>query len=103
LKRDKSPGIDKVTVEKYESRLEDNLKDLVKRLRSWRYRPQKVLRAYIPKADGTKRGLGIPTVEDKIVQMGIARILGAIFEADFCDVSYGFRPKRSCREAGCVG
>lgn len=99
LKRDKSPGIDRVTVEEYGSRLGDNLKDLVKRLRSWEYRPQPVKRVYIPKADGTKRGLGIPAVEDKIVQMGITRILEAVFEIDFQDVSFGFRPKRNCHQA----
>lgn len=99
LKRDKSPGIDRVTVEEYERELEENLKDLVKRLKSWRYRPQPMRRVYIPKLDGTKRGLGIPTVEDKIVQKGIARILEAIYEVDFQDVSYGFRCGRNCHQA----
>jgi len=99
LKRDKSPGIDKVTVEEYERKLEENLKGLVKRLRSWKYKPQPVKRVYIPKAKGAKRSLGIPTVEDKIVQMGIKRILEAIFEVDFQDVSFGFRPKRNCHQA----
>lgn len=99
LKRDKSPGIDKVTVEGYGKELEENLKNLAKRLKSWKYRPQPVKRVYIPKANGTKRGLGIPTVEDKIVQMGIKRILEAIFEVDFQDVSFGFRPGRNCHQA----
>lgn len=56
-------------------------------------------RVYILKPDGTKRGLGIPTVEDKIVQMGVKRILEAIYEQDFVDVSYGFRPSKNCHQA----
>ena len=99
LKREATPGIDGVTVEEYEVNLEKNLEDVVERLKAKRYRPQPVRRAYIPKADGSKRGLGIPTIEDKIVQMGITRILEAIFEVDFIDVSYGFRPNRSCHVA----
>jgi len=99
LKRDKASGIDGVTVQGYEVNLEDNLKDLVGRLKAKRYRPQPVRRVYIPKPDGSKRGLGIPAVEDKIVQMGIKKILEAIFEVDFMDVSYGFRPNRSCHDA----
>ena len=99
LRKSKASGIDGISKEKYEERLEENLKDLIIRLKTKRYKPQPVRRAYIPKTDGTKRGLGIPTVEDKMVQMGIKRILEAIFEADFMDVSYGFRPGRSCHSA----
>jgi group II intron reverse transcriptase/maturase len=99
LKRDKAPGIDGVTVEAYEVNLEENLRNLVERLKAKQYRPQPVKRAYIPKEDKTLRGLGIPSVEDKVVQMGIKKILEAIFEQDFMDVSYGFRPDRSCHDA----
>jgi len=99
LKRDKASGVDGVTVKQYGANLGENLKDLVVRLKRWRYRPQPVRRAYIPKSDGKKRPLGIPVVEDKIVQMAIKKILEAIFEVDFKDVSFGFRPKRSCHQA----
>lgn len=100
LKRDRASGIDGVSVEDYEEGLEENLEDLVRRLKVKAYRPQPVRRVYIPKGEGRLRGLGIPTVEDKIVQMGIKKILEAIYEVDFVDrVSYGFRPKRSCHDA----
>jgi group II intron reverse transcriptase/maturase len=99
LKRDKASGVDGVRVEEYEVKLEENIKDLVARLKAKKYKPQPVRRVYIPKPDGSKRGLGVPTIEDKIVQMGIKKILEAIFEVDFVDVSYGFRPNRSCHDA----
>ena len=99
LKRDKASGIDGVTVKEYEVNVIENIKDLAVRLQSKKYKPQPVRRVYIPKSDGSKRGLGISTVEDKIVQMGIKKILEAIYEADFTDVSYGFRPNKSCHTA----
>ena len=99
LKRDKASGIDGVSVKEYEVNLKERVKDLVVRLKAKKYKPQPVRRVYIPKSDGSKRGLGIPTVEDKIVQMGIKKILEAIFEVDFMDVSFGFRPDRSCHNA----
>lgn len=99
LKKDRACGIDGKTVEEYGDQLEENLKGLVARMKTLSYYPQSVKRVYIRKANGKRRGLGIPTVEDKIVQMGIKRILEAIFEVDFCDSSYGFRPKRSCHDA----
>lgn len=99
LKRDKASGIDGVRYEEYEANLEENLKDLVGRMKAWRYRPLPVRRVYIPKTNGGKRPLGIPAIEDKIVQTGIKKILEAIYEVDFQDVSYGFRPNRNCHQA----
>lgn len=99
LKRDKASGVDGVTVKEYEVDLDKNLKDLIARMKVWKYRPKPVRRVYIPKTGGKKRPLGIPVVEDKIVQMGIKKILEAIWEVDFCDVSFGFRPNRDCHQA----
>ena len=99
LKKGKSPGIDGVTVGEYAKKLDENITDLVARLKTKQYKPQPVLRVYIPKSNGDKRPLGIPAVEDKIVQMAIKMILEAIFEQDFIDTSYGFRPNRSCHDA----
>lgn len=80
LKRGKAPGIDGVRLEEYEVNKEAKIRDLVSRLKSKKYRPQPVKRVYIPKPNGDKRPLGIPTVEDKIEKMGIKKILEAIFE-----------------------
>jgi len=99
LKKDKAPGVDRVTVKEYEVTLEKNLKELVEKLRAKHYKPQPVRRVYIQKSRGGKRPLGIPTVEDKLVQIALKKILEVIYEVDFLDVSYGFRPKRSCHQA----
>jgi group II intron reverse transcriptase/maturase len=99
LKRRKASGIDGVSVEEYGEGLEEKLKGLVNRMKAKQYRPQAVRRVYIPKGNGTLRPLGIPAVEDKVVQMGLARILEAIFEGDFLDVSHGFRAGRGCHDA----
>jgi group II intron reverse transcriptase/maturase len=99
LKRNKAPGIDGVTVRQYEEHLLENIKDLVGRLKGKRYRPQPVKRVYIPKDGKSLRPLGLPAVEDKVVQMGIKKVLEAIWEVDFLDVSYGFRPGRGCHDA----
>lgn len=99
LKRDAASGIDGVTVKEYEASLTENIRDLAGRMKARQYRPQAVRRVFIPKQDGSMRGLGIPAVEDKIVQMGIKRILEAIYEVDFLEVSFGFRPRRSCHDA----
>lgn len=99
LREQAAPGIDRVTVKEYSKNLEGNLRDLVRRMKAWQYRPQAVRRVYIPKDKQTKRPLGIPAVEDKVVQMGMTKILEAIFEGDFLEVSYGFRRGRGCHEA----
>jgi group II intron reverse transcriptase/maturase len=94
-----APGIDRVTWRKYGKELDENLSCLVKRMKAMSYRPQAVKRVFIPKDNKSKRPLGIPAIEDKVVQMGMTRILESIFECDFLDVSYGFRPGRSCHQA----
>ncbi|SPP98165.1 RNA-directed DNA polymerase [Bradyrhizobium vignae] len=80
---------------KYQERLTDNLRDLCGRVHTGRYRPQPVRRVYILKADGGKRPLGVPALEDKIVQSAVAEVLSAVYEADFLGFSYGFRPGRN--------
>ena len=99
LKRNKAPGLDHVTYEEYETYLNTNIQKLVKRMKAGKYYPQPVRRVYIPKGEGKKRPLGIPALEDKIVQMGITRILNSIFEPNFLDCSYGFRSGRNCHQA----
>ena len=96
LEKDRASGIDGVTWKEYGEQLDENLRDLVARLKAKRYRPQPAKRVYIPKDEHSQRPLGLPALEDKIVQAGIAAILGAIYEADFLDCSYGFRPERGC-------
>jgi group II intron reverse transcriptase/maturase len=99
LKKDKASGIDGVTFQEYEKELESNIGNLVKRMKQKGYKPQPVRRVYIPKANGKMRPLGIPAMEDKIVQMAITRILQSIYEIDFLHFSYGFRPQRNCHQA----
>jgi group II intron reverse transcriptase/maturase len=100
LKRNKACGIDGETVEEYGINLEDRLSQLVELLKLKQYHPKPVKRVYIPKAGkNEKRGLGIPSVEDKLVQIMLKKILEQIYEAEFLDISYGFRPKLSCHDA----
>jgi group II intron reverse transcriptase/maturase len=98
-RRAASPGVDRVTVEDYERNLEANLQRLHERVHSGQYWPKPVRRTYIPKADGSLRPLGIPTLEDKIVQGAVAEVLNAVYEADFLGFSHGFRPGRSPHSA----
>ena len=100
LKANKACGIDGETVEGYGKNLQERLSQLVASIKSKQYRPKPVKRVYIPKAGkNEKRGLGIPSVEDKLVQIMLKKILEQIYEAEFLDVSYGFRPKLSCHDA----
>src|SRR6059036_2872271 len=99
LKRDAAPGIDGETWEHYGQALEANLADLSGRLKRRAYRAKPVKRTYIPKADGRQRPLGIPTLEDKLVQRTTVEVLNAIYETDFLGFSYGFRPGRSPHHA----
>lgn len=92
-------GIDNITIKEFESELESNLGALQHQLRTKTYKPKPVRRVYIPKADGTQRPLGIPTVGDRVVQAATRRILEPIFEAKFMDCSFGFRPNRSAHMA----
>jgi group II intron reverse transcriptase/maturase len=92
-------GVDGVTWREYGRDLGGNLRDLAQRLRRGGYRARPVRRVYIPKADGTQRPIGVPTLEDKIVQRATVEVLNAVYEADFLGFSYGFRPGRSQHKA----
>lgn len=98
-RKDGAPGIDGVTAADYEVNLETRLLDLLERIKSGRYRAPPVRRAYIPKADGSQRMLGIPTFEDKVAQRAITMVLETVYEEDFYPCSYGFRPGRSAHQA----
>lgn len=95
----KAVGVDKVTKEEYGENLDENLKDLVTRMKRFSYRPQPVRRVEIPKANGKMRPLGIPSYEDKLVQGVMAEILNEVYEPRFLDCSYGFRPARKAHDA----
>ena len=99
LRRKAAPGVDGMKVTAYEAQLEDNLRALHARLHGGLYWPLPARRTYIPKADGGKRPLGVLALEDKIVQGAVAEVLNAVYEADFCDCSFGFRPMRSPHDA----
>ena len=99
LNKNAASGVDKVTAQAYEKKLMANIQALVARLKTYRYRAKLVRRCYIPKENGKERPLGIPALEDRLVQLACAKLLTAIFEADFLDNSYGYRPKRSAKEA----
>src|ERR1700730_4463506 len=98
-RKDGAVGVDGQSGEDYAVNLTQNLHGLVDRLKSGRYRAQPVRRHFIAKADGSLRGLGIPSFEDKVAQRAIVMLLEPIYEHDFHDCSYGFRPGRSAHEA----
>ena len=99
LRKDAAPGVDRVTFQEYERDLEANLEGLVERLKQKRYRAKLVRRKNIPKGPGKIRPLGIPALEDKILQMAVARILESIHEQDFLEISWGYRPGKGPQEA----
>jgi group II intron reverse transcriptase/maturase len=99
LRKDASPGIDGVTAGEYEKNLEGNLQALHQRLREGKYRAQPVRRVYIKKENGKERPLGIPALEDKVVQKAAVLVLEAIYEQDFLPCSFGFRPGRGQHDA----
>jgi RNA-directed DNA polymerase len=100
-RKDGAPGVDGQTAAAYEENLEENLRDLLDRFKSGRYKAPPVRRVYIPKGSdpSKKRPIGVPTFEDKILQRAVAMVLEAIYEQDFLDCSYGFRPERSAHQA----
>ena len=99
LNRKAAPGVDEVTWFEYEINLDTNLQDLVDRLKRKAYRARLVRRHYIPKSNGKRRPLGIPVLEDKLVQHAAKTILESIYEADFIDYSFAYRPERSAKDA----
>jgi len=99
MKREAAPGVDGQTWWAYGEDLEGNLQDLSARLKRGAYRAKPVRRVYIPKADGRQRPIGVPVLEDKIVQRATVDVLNAIYETDFVGFSYGFRPQRSPHQA----
>jgi group II intron reverse transcriptase/maturase len=99
LKRDAAPGVDGMTWQEYETSLDEKLADLHGRIHRGTYQAQPSKRAYIPKADGRQRPLGIAALEDKVVQQAVVTVLNQIYEEDFLGFSYGFRPGRSQHDA----
>ena len=97
--RKPAPGVDEVTWAAYRHELGAKLNDLHARLHTGRYRAKPSRRAYIPRADGRQRPLGIASLEDKIVQRAVVEVLNAIYEVDFLGFSYGFRPGRGPHQA----
>ena len=87
-------GVDRISAQEYGEDLVDNIRNLVERLKRKSYRTRLVRRHWIPKLDGRMRPLGIPVVEDKLLQLAVTRILEAIYEQDFLRCSYGYRPNK---------
>ena len=98
-RRDGAVGIDGQSASDYEASLDENLRDLLERIKSGRYHAPSVRRVYIPKGNGDRRPLGIPTFEDKVAQRAIVMLLEPIYENTFKECSFGFRPGRSAHQA----
>ena len=100
VKRNKgAPGIDGMTVEDFPAFARENWLRIATAIREGNYRPAPVKRAWIPKPDGSKRPLGIPTVLDRVIQQATAQVMGPLFEADFSEHSHGYRPGHSAQQA----
>jgi group II intron reverse transcriptase/maturase len=99
IRKDAAVGVDGTTKEEYGRQLEENLRGLHERLKSMRYRHQPIRRVHIPKANGKTRPIGISSLEDKIVQGALREVLEVVYEQDFLESSYGFRPGRSAHDA----
>jgi group II intron reverse transcriptase/maturase len=99
-RKDGATGVDRQSATQYAERLEENLRALLERAKSGTYRAPPVRRVHIPKGDGSQtRPIGIPTFEDKVLQRAVAMLLEAVYEQEFHDFSYGFRPRRSAHDA----
>jgi group II intron reverse transcriptase/maturase len=98
-RKDGARGVDGMSAKQYEEHLEDNLRDLLDRAKSGRYRAPPVRRVHIPKDDGSTRPIGIPTFEDKVLQRAVHMVISAVYEQSFHDFSYGFRTGRSAHQA----
>jgi len=92
IKKHAASGVDRISAQDYEQQLEEKIRDLVERLKQKRYRAKLIKRHYLPKGNGQFRPLGIPAVEDKLLQVAVTRLLEAIYEQDFLPCSYGYRP-----------
>jgi len=99
INRKASAGVYRIDAQSYEENLLPNIEQLVKQVKENTYRAKLVLRKYIPKTGGKLRPLGIPTIADKLLQMGVAKILEAIYEQDFLACSYGYRPRTGALRA----
>lgn len=99
VRKDAAPGVDGVTAAQYAERLEENLSRLLDAFKTGNYRAPPVRRVYIPKDGGKLRPIGIPTIEDKILQRAVTMVMTAVYEQDFLDCSYGCRPGRSAHQA----
>ena len=99
IRKDAASGIDRVSADDYEQNLDENINQLVEELKQKRYRAKLVLRRYIPKGNGKFRPLGLVATQDKLLQMAVKRILQAIYEQDFLDCSFGYRPNIGALDA----
>ena len=99
INRKASAGVDRIDATAYEENLIGNIKQLAEQVKQGLYRAKLILRRYIPKMGGKLRPLGIPAIADKLLQLAVARILGAIYEQDFLACSYGYRPGTGAHKA----